>query len=51
MTLEERIEQLEKKIQDMEVRHKSEDEEFIRVSAAMSQTAKKSIQELLSNQA
>lgn len=51
MTLEHRIEQLERKIHFIETRHALEDEENARVKAAISQAAKKGIEDLLTEQA
>jgi len=47
MTLEQRIEALEKKMKDIDERHKAEDKELQRVEAAISHAAKKGIDDLL----
>ncbi|HDG1697541.1 hypothetical protein HII27_21180 [Kluyvera sp. SCKS090646] len=50
MTLEQRIEALEKEIKDITERHKLEDKELQRVKAAVSHAAKKGIEDLLAKQ-
>ncbi|EMJ5882127.1 hypothetical protein RVX78_002132 [Enterobacter cloacae] len=50
MTLEYRIEQLEQNMKAIEARHALEDEEIARVKAAISQAAKKGIEDLLIEQ-
>lgn len=51
MNLEKRIEEIEKKLIEIEARHQLEDEELRRIRAAMSHAAKFGIEELLSEQA
>lgn len=51
MDIEQRLNQLEKKIKTVEDRHRLEDEESLRVKAAITQAAKKGIKDLLTKQA